>query len=165
MLCALRRWWRHSSKFSKSKETLTFTCLDMCTVKDLVSYRTESIEPLILKRIGGISGRVTNSNARIAISCLSNSVVGGKCGATFIDQAFLEWLQPKLENQELVSKDFRTSGHFVVLKKGRILLDRFERVKHEFSGTENGDVSLPRGTIVREDQQEGIVNGVVTLTE
>lgn len=97
--------------------------------------------------------------------CLSNWTVGGKCGATFIDRAFLEWLQPKLENEKLVSKDSLTSGHFVVMKMGRILLERFERIKHEFSGSENGDISLRRGTIVREDQQDGIVNGVITLTE
>lgn len=64
-----------------------------------------------------------------------------------------------------MSKDFSTSGHLVVMKMGRVLLERFERVKHGFSGTGDGDVSLPRGTNVREDQQDGIVDGVITLTE
>jgi hypothetical protein len=96
---------------------------------------------------------------------LSNCTAGGKCGATFIDQAFFEWLQPRLENQELLPRDFRTGGHFILTPKGRVLLERFERVKHAFSGTENGDISLPRGTIVTADQQDGIDNGVISLTE
>lgn len=69
---------------------------------------------------------------RIADSCLSNRIVGRKCSASFIDRAFLEWRQPKMEDQELVSKDFRTSSHFIMMKMGRILLERFERVKQRF---------------------------------
>lgn len=59
MLCALRCWRRHSSEFTKSKETPTITCLCMSILEDLVSYRTDSIEPLRLTRVGGISGKVT----------------------------------------------------------------------------------------------------------
>jgi hypothetical protein len=92
-------------------------------------------------------------------------MAGGKYGSTFIDRAFLEWLQPKLENQKLLPKDFRTGGHFVLTPMGRVLLRRFEPYKHAFSGTESADITLPRDTVVAAGQQGGIVNGVINLTE
>jgi hypothetical protein len=96
---------------------------------------------------------------------LPNCIAGGKYGATFIDHAFLEWLRPRLENKDLLPKEFQTGGHFVVTPVVRILLGRFERVKHAFSGTENGDFSLPRGAIVAEGQQDGLESGIISLTE
>ncbi|KAH0537284.1 hypothetical protein FGG08_005909 [Glutinoglossum americanum] len=106
----------------------------------------QCIEPFKLTRVGGITA-------------------GGKYGATFIDREFLEWLQPRLTNLDIQAKDFGTAGHFVLMPKGRVLLERFERVKHAFSGTEKGDISLPRGTIVSADQQDGLESGVISLTE
>lgn len=64
-----------------------------------------------------------------------------------------------------MSQDFSTSGHFVVTKEGRILLERFERHKQNFTGSGKGDISLGRRAIVRKDQQDDIVNGVIALTE
>jgi hypothetical protein len=116
----------------------------MCNLKDVVSYRIDSVEPLMLTRVGGISGR--------------------KCGATFIDHAFLEWLRPRVENKDLLPKEFQTGGHFVVTPAVRVLLERFERIKHAFSGEEGGDFALPRGVIAAEGQQGGLDTGVVDLT-
>lgn len=98
-------------------------------------------------------------------SCRSNWTVGGECGEKFIDGAILEWLQPKLENIDLVDKDFHARGHFVLTKRGRILLERFERHKNVFSGSESCDIPLLRGISMRDDQQDGIVNGLMTLTK
>lgn len=64
-----------------------------------------------------------------------------------------------------MSKDFSNSGHFVVTRMGRVLLERFQRIKHDFNGSGTGDIALLRGTIVREDQQDGIVDGVINLNE
>lgn len=75
----------------------------------------------------------------------------------------MEWLHPRLQNDDIITRDFNSGGHFVLLPKGRILLDRFERVKHAFSGTESGDISLPRGTIVSTGQQDDLESGVISL--
>ena len=96
---------------------------------------------------------------------MSNCIAGKKCGATFIDHAFLEWLRPRLQNQDLLPKDFLTGGHFVVTSVVRVVLERFERVKHAFNGTQPGDFSLPRGAIVAEGQEDGLQSGVISLTE
>jgi hypothetical protein len=112
---------------------------------DLVSYRINRVEPLELTRVGGLSG--------------------DKCGATFIDRAFLEWLLPRLENLDIRPQDFSTGGHMVLMPKGRVLLERFEKVKHLFNGTGDGQITLPRGTIVAADYEDSIINGVLTLTE
>ncbi|KAI9786203.1 MAG: hypothetical protein M1839_007613 [Geoglossum umbratile] len=112
---------------------------------DLVSYRVESIEPFKLTKVGVITG--------------------GKYGATFIDQEFLEWLQPRLTNLDILPGDFGTGGHFVLNPRGKVLLDRFERVKHAFNGTNTGDITLPRKTIIAEGQQDDIRSGVIHLKE
>ena len=87
-----------------------------------------------------------------------------KCGATFIDHAFLEWLRPKLEDQSLIPKDFLTGGHFVITPLVKVVLMRFERVKHAFTGVEPGDFSLPRNAIVAEGQEGGFDSGVISLS-
>jgi len=53
----------------------------------------------------------------------------------------------------------------VLMPKGRVLLERFEKVKHAFNGTGEGQITLPRGTIVAADYEGSIINGVITLTE
>jgi hypothetical protein len=93
---------------------------------------------------------------------LPNFISGRKCGATFIDKAFLEWLHPRLENLDILPKDFGTGGHFVLMPKGKIILERFERVKHAFDGTGQGNIQLPRGSIVPADHEDN--SGVIKLT-
>jgi hypothetical protein len=53
----------------------------------------------------------------------------------------------------------------VLMPKGRVLLERFEKVKHAFNGKGEGQITLPRGTIPNPEYEESIVNGVITLTE
>lgn len=62
-------------------------------------------------------------------------------------------------------QDVSTGGHLVLTPKGRVLLERFERVKHAFNGTGDSQLTLPRGNVVNQDYQDSIVNGVMTLTE
>ncbi|KAF4625147.1 hypothetical protein G7Y89_g13022 [Cudoniella acicularis] len=111
---------------------------------DLVSYFIDSIEPLKLKKVGALTG--------------------DKYGATLIDRAFLEWLEPRLENLDLQSKDFGNGGHVILMPKGRVLLERFEKYKHAFTGTEEANITLPRGTVVAADYEDGLGSGVIKLT-
>ena len=134
----------------------------MRTLKDSASYCVDGVEPLRLTRVGGISGKATKQCDKGRL--LSNCTAGGKYGATSIDKAFLEWLQPKLEHQDLLFIGFRSSGHPALTPTGRLMLDRFERAKHTFSGTEDDHISLPRGTVVSTDQQSSIIEGMVSLT-
>ena len=93
---------------------------------------------------------------------MPNFTSGGRYGATFIDKAFLEWMQPRLENLDILPKDFSTGGHFVPVPKGRVILERFERIKQAFDGTGEGNIQLPRGTIVTADYEDD--GGIVKLT-
>ena len=93
---------------------------------------------------------------------MPNFILGGRYGATFIDKAFLEWLHPRLENLDILPKDFGTGGHFVLMPKGKVILDRFERVKQAFDGTGEGNIQLPRGTVVTADHEDN--GGIIKLT-
>lgn len=77
----------------------------------------------------------------------------------------MEWLRPRLKDQKLLPRDFQLSGHFVLTPVMRLLLKRFERVKHAFDGSEGGHFSLPRGALLAEDQQEDLESGVINLTK
>ncbi|KUJ12158.1 uncharacterized protein LY89DRAFT_688619 [Mollisia scopiformis] len=112
---------------------------------DLVSYRVNKVDPLELHRIGNITG--------------------DKCGGTFIDKAFLDFLAPRLANLDIDPETVGTGGHMVFKPRSRVLLERFERIKHAFTGTGDASLTLPRGTKVVAGYEDSIVNGVLTLTE
>lgn len=58
-----------------------------------------------------------------------------------------------------------TGGHMVFKPRSRVLLERFERIKHAFNGTGDSQLTVPRGTKVAPGYEDSIVNGVLTLTE
>ncbi|KAH6665783.1 hypothetical protein B0J14DRAFT_605889 [Halenospora varia] len=90
---------------------------------DLVSCRVDKVKPLKFTKVGVTSG--------------------GKFGATLIDKAFLEFVQGKVVNLDLIPRDFGSGGHFILGRIGRILLERFESVKHAFDGTNDGGIEFP----------------------
>jgi hypothetical protein len=126
-------------------------CFVLCDAGDdtvnVVSYRVDSIEPFKLTRVSGVSE--------------------GKYGAKLIDKEFLKWLQQRLETSDILAQDFGNAGdgQFMLVPKGRILLERFERPKHVFSGTESSDISIPRGILVATGQQSILESGSISLTE
>ena len=95
----------------------------------------------------------------------SNNIAGGRYGATFIDRAFLEWIQPKLPDLDILPTDYGAAGHFVLMPKGRILLERFQTIKHAFNGTGSNNIITPRPDTVGTEEQEGVQNGMITLHE
>lgn len=94
-----------------------------------------------------------------------NLATGDKCGAIFIDQAFLEWLSERMENLDISPEDFGTGGHMMLRPKGKILLDRFEKVKHAFDGEQAGKITLMSDAIVVPGYENEVVNGVLELNK
>jgi hypothetical protein len=114
---------------------------------DMASYKVEQLTPLKLTNVGGISG--------------------AKCGATRVDQAFLEWLQPKFVNQ-ISERDVTLAGPLVLKPLGILLLKRFQKIKHPFDGRLVTDIPHPRNIggvrVEVRGQQDGIQNGQISLT-
>ncbi|KAK3311887.1 hypothetical protein B0H66DRAFT_486708 [Apodospora peruviana] len=110
---------------------------------DLVTYRIENLDPLELRKIGVVSG--------------------ARCGATFIDQAFIKWIESKTTNIGITSNALGTGGHFVLRPQGRTILRRFESCKRQFTGTEMNTLTLPRSTIVDPTFTQ-CANGLLTIT-
>ncbi|KAK4161201.1 hypothetical protein QBC43DRAFT_244237 [Cladorrhinum sp. PSN259] len=91
---------------------------------DLATYCLESEDPFEISQVGKKSG--------------------GRCGATFIDQAFIRWMKPKITNFAIAPENFGSGGHFVLEPKGIVLLSKFERMKRQFSGKETNTLQLPK---------------------
>ncbi|KAK3386787.1 hypothetical protein B0H63DRAFT_140781 [Podospora didyma] len=106
---------------------------------DLVTYRFNKLEPLEMEKIGTISG--------------------GYCGATFIDQAFIKWIESRTNGIGITSKDVGTGGHFVLEPKGTTILKKFEVMKRKFSGTEANTLTLPSNVQL----DASVTNGVPGL--
>jgi len=110
----------------------------------LATYCVESVDPLALKRIGYLASDT--------------------CGAVFIDRRFLAWCDEQIENMDMVEEDYGTGGHYIIKPKGRMLLSRFEKWKHHYTGTESPDISIPRGAIVKQSQAQAASNtGTLTV--
>ncbi len=50
------------------------------------------------------------------------------------------------------------------MPEGRVLLERFEKYKHGFTGTEEAQITLPRKAKVAEDYGNVLGSGVIKLT-
>jgi hypothetical protein len=94
---------------------------------------------------------------------MTDCASGAQCGAEFVDLAFLKWLHPRVPNLDISPKDFGTGGHMVLKRDRRFLLDRFERVKHGFDGTKEGNITLPSDAIAGAGYEKDIINGVLSL--
>ena len=70
-------------------------------------------------------------------------------------------MEDKLGNLDILEKDSGTGGHFIVKYTGKILLDRFERHKHAFSGKETADIVLPRNAKVANHSSDEIGTGSI----
>lgn len=94
----------------------------------------------------------------------SNCIEGGEYGATFVDRAFLDWLRPKLMDKDLIPIDFLTRGHYIMSPILRVLLARFEIVKHAFEGTQHADLTIPRGISLDNDQVKDGDIGILQIS-
>jgi hypothetical protein len=69
--------------------------------------------------------------------------IGKLCGSTYVDEAFLEWLEPKLLNVRLLSQNTHTGGHMVFEPLSKDLLIDFQAAKHSFDAVDSANIQLP----------------------
>jgi hypothetical protein len=64
-----------------------------------------------------------------------------------------------------MEKGISSAGHVAALPMGRVLLNRFQMIKHSFDGTGTGDIDLPRDIHIKPEYEEELVDGILSLTE
>lgn len=81
-----------------------------------------------------------------------------------IDQHFLKWLGDKIEGISLLPDNYATGGHSIVQPDARIILERFERVKHDFTGKEhNINITLPTDAVIKEQFRGDLESGTINI--
>jgi len=99
----------------------------------------------------------------------THAYLGSECGSTFVNKAFLQWLEPRLiavkresagavteREVRLISRDVKTGGHSTLEPLGKLMSDRFEVVKHRFDDIENTNIQLPSKFPDKENQGWGL---------
>ncbi|KAH6613153.1 hypothetical protein C7974DRAFT_368945 [Boeremia exigua] len=116
---------------------------------DLISYRIAELGPTKVEEI--------------------SVGTGDQCGGSFIDRAFLHWLERRLGSDYFIkiagccSEDIpRTS---LTSKLGRLVQDFTLEAKSGFSGTETNFLRLPAPlNVIEEDLARGIADGEIMIT-
>jgi hypothetical protein len=113
-----------------------------------ISYRVAELEPTILEEatVGG----------------------GDQCGGTFVDRAFLRWLERRLGTTDFVKIAGNRSEELprtsLSPKLSRMLQDFVLEAKSGFSGTQNSYMRLPPPlSSIEEDSARGIVDGEIQV--
>jgi hypothetical protein len=116
---------------------------------DLISYKIKSLQPTIIEE-----------------ATIGN---GAQCGGSFVDRAFLQWLERRLGTTDFLkiagcrSEEIpRTS---LSKKAAKLLQDFVLEVKTGFSGVQVGYLNLPNPlSAIDEDETRGIRDGEITIT-
>lgn len=95
---------------------------------------------------------------------IAHRSLGEESGATYIDRAFLEWLQPKLQDVDLTPENVTTRGHLAFASTPRYLLDQFEPIETASDGSKTGTIQLRRGIKVAPGNEATVQGGIVNLT-
>ncbi|KAH7396595.1 hypothetical protein DE146DRAFT_763611 [Phaeosphaeria sp. MPI-PUGE-AT-0046c] len=116
---------------------------------DLISYRVKSLNPTIIEE-------ATVGN-------------GAQCGGSFVDRAFLRWLEGRLGTTDFVKiagcRSEQIPRIFLTKKASKILQDFSLEIKTGFSGTEIGYLVLPTPlSAIEEDESRGIRDGEIIVT-
>ncbi|RYN41192.1 hypothetical protein AA0112_g2169 [Alternaria arborescens] len=116
---------------------------------DLISYRVTGLGPTVIEEasVGG----------------------GDQCGGSFVDRAFLRWLERRLGTKDFVNivgcRSEDVSHTSLCKKAARMLQDFTLEVKSGFSGSETNHLRLPSPlNSVEEDEARGIYDGEITIT-
>ncbi|USP81405.1 hypothetical protein yc1106_08679 [Curvularia clavata] len=116
---------------------------------DLISYRVTSIKPTIIEEATVGSG--------------------AQCGGSFVDRAFLHWLERRLGTADFIKiaecrceEIPRTS---LTRKAAKLLQDFNMEVKSGFSGTQTNYLLLPNPlSAIEDDEKRGISDGELKIT-
>ena len=100
-------------------------------------------------------------------------ITGDKCGATFVDKSFVQWLKDKLGPTKFkilvpITPEHDVGSHTIVHEDLEKVLAEFEIVKESFDGhvpDEHNQITLPFGLRQLEIQEQGIMDGKVLITE
>jgi molecular chaperone DnaK (HSP70) len=116
---------------------------------DLISYRVKSLQPTVIEE-----------------ATIGN---GAQCGGSFVDRAFLRWLEGRLGTSDFVKIAGCRSEEIPRVslnkKSAKILQDFTMEVKTGFSGSEIGYLVLPNPlSAIEEDKARGIRDGEITVT-
>ncbi|KAI4909431.1 hypothetical protein J4E90_008128 [Alternaria incomplexa] len=116
---------------------------------DLIAYRVSSLQPTVIEEATVGSG--------------------AQCGGSFVDRAFLQWLERRLGTEDFIkiagcrSEEIpRTS---LTKKAAKLLQDFTMEVKTGFSGTQTNYLLLPNPlSAIDDDEKRGISDGELTIT-
>jgi molecular chaperone DnaK (HSP70) len=116
---------------------------------DLISYRVAGLGPITIEE-------ATVGN-------------GGQCGGSFVDRAFLKWLERRLGTADFVSiagcrsEDVRRTS---LAKKAAVMLqDLTLKVRSGFSGIEKNYLRLPAPLSALDDDETSLIcDGEITIT-
>lgn len=116
---------------------------------DLISYRVSKINPVAVEEI--------------TIGC------GDQCGGSFVDRAFLKWLEMKLGTQDFLKISNCRSENMprtsLSKKLARMLQDFTLEAKSGFSGSETSYIRLPNPlSSIDLDESRSIREGEVQIT-
>jgi len=116
---------------------------------DLISYRVAGLQPTVLEEV--------------------SIGIGDQCGGTFVDRAFLEWLEKRLGTADFVAmagcRSEQVPRISLSRKAARMLQDFTLEVKSGFSGTETNFLRLPTPlSAIEDDESRGISDGEITIT-
>jgi hypothetical protein len=107
-----------------------------------------------------ISYKITKTSPTFAIE---EAVVGSgdKCGATYVDKEFLNWVKTLLgdEAYSIIPEE--------KLRHGSKMMNEFEINKNSFAGDDEDEevqVSIPRECGIEDDDDKNISDGMVTIT-
>jgi len=138
---------------------------------DVASYKVTSMDfdtkQIKLEQVGYPLGEATLPKQQTFVLI----VLGRKCGATYIDTSFIRFVKDRVGESDWEQlnhtdgQDSALGGHNIVKPNVRILHERFEPVKHQFDGKGQAvGVQLPRGIGAVDDEEKGILNGVLRIT-
>lgn len=116
---------------------------------DLISFRVAELEPTILEEatVGG----------------------GDKCGGTFVDRAFIRWLERRLGTVDFAKiagcRSEELPHTSMSVKLGKMVQDFVLGAKGGFSGKQKNYMRLPPPlSAIEEDSLRGIIDGEILIT-
>ncbi|KAH6633342.1 Hsp70 family protein [Boeremia exigua] len=120
---------------------------------------------------GGTADLISYKVARLSPTVVEEITVGSgdQCGGTFVDRAFLQWLERRLGTEDFVKiagcRSEQIPRTMLSNKAARMLQNFTLEVKGGFSGTESYTLQLPSPlSAIEDDEVRGIEDGEIRIT-